>query len=103
MKTLNYHSEIGFYATLLAIVSFAIGTMLLVLRLLLPGNQGIVAAAFYYAEFFALTHIIALLVLLYQFIFKADCRHYYARKIFLLLCNIPVAGLYAFIAFEIIR
>jgi len=102
MKSINYQSKIGFYATLLAAGSFAIGTLLLGLRMLLPANGRILAAAFYYAEFFAMAHIIALLLLLCRFVFKTEARHYYAKKIFLLLCNIPVAGFYAYVAFEII-
>lgn len=103
MNTFSYQSQAGLYATFLAIGSFAIGTLLLALRMLLPDNGGILAAAFYYAEFFAMAHIIALLLLLYRFIVKAEFRHYYAKKIFLLLCNIPVAGFYAYIVFEIIN
>lgn len=102
MNSRKYQSEAGLIATLLAIGSLAIGTLLLALRLLLPRNEGIIEAGFYYVLLAALAHFIALLFLGYCSIVRGR-RDYYYRKIFLLLCNIPVAGLYTYIAFEIIR
>jgi hypothetical protein len=103
MNTRNYQSEAGLFSTLLALGSFALGTLLLLLRLLLPANDGIVQAGFYYVLIVAVAHVLALLFLLYYCCVKTDHRSYYGRKIFLLLCNIPVAGLYTYIAFEIIH
>ena len=103
MKKLNYQSEAGLFATLLAIGSFSIGTLLLLLRMLLPANDGIVQAGFYYVQLVAAAHALALLLLCYYCIVRNEHRDYYGRKIFLLLCNIPVAGLYTYIAFEIIH
>jgi hypothetical protein len=103
MNTRNYQSEAGLFATLLGLGSFALGTLLLLLRLLLPANDRIVKAGFYYVVFVAAAHAFALLLLLYCCIVRAEHRDYYGRKIFLLLCNIPVAGLYTYIAFEIIH
>jgi hypothetical protein len=103
MKTRNYQSEAGLYATLLAVGSFAIGTLLLAIRLLLPYNKGIVQAGFYYVLVIALAHVLALLLLAYRCIVRNERRAYYSGKMFLLLCNVPIAGLYTYIAFEIIR
>lgn len=99
MHTKNYHSHAGLYATLLAYGTFAFATLIVVLRLLLPENHNLISATGYFTLIAAATNLVLFLWLCYYCIVRAAYRSYYAHKIFLLLCNIPVAGLYTYIAF----
>ena len=99
MHTNNYHSRAGLYATLLAYGTFAFATLIVVLRLLLPSNKNLISATGYFALLAASVNLLLLLSLCYYCVVRSGYRSYYAHKIFLLLCNIPVAGFYTHIAF----
>lgn len=99
MPAKNYHSQAGLYATLLAYGTFAFATLIVVLRLLLPENKNLVSATAYFTLMAASANTVLLLWLCYYCVARQAYRSYYAHKIFLLLCNIPVAGLYTYIAF----
>lgn len=99
MHAKNYHSQAGMYAALLAYGTFAFATLIVVLRLLLPQNRNLIEAAAYFALIAAASNLILLLWLCYYSLVRTPYRRYYAHKIFLLLCNIPVAALYTHIAF----
>ncbi len=83
----------------LALGSFAIGTLLLLLYK--SGNQSglIILTGFYYLLFSILINSIMLLYLIFLCIILPDERKNLAVKIILLLCNIPIAILYYNIIF----
>lgn len=97
MRTAHYQSDAGIVATLLTYASFALGTVMLILCLLLPYNDGIVIAGCHYVLLAFVINAFTLSYLLYCLAARSEYRKYYAQKIFLLLCNIPVAGLYIYV------
>lgn len=85
------------FSTLVAIGSFGIGTLLLLLHLGLPHEEKILILGFVYVVIAGLINGIVLLDLLFRFTINPLQRELIAIKILLLLVNIPIAYLYFFI------
>lgn len=83
----------------LAIGSFVIGTLLLLLYESAIPNGYVLVTGFYYLFFSIIINSAMLLYLIFLCIILPDDRQKLALKIILLLCNIPIAILYYNIIF----
>ena len=90
----------GKFSTELAIGSFMVGTLFLVLHLLFPNEDGIVILGFLYVLFACLINGLMLINLIYHFIILPEQREYIAIKALILLSNIPITYLYILIIFN---
>lgn len=99
MEKITYQSKSGVFSTQLAIASFAIGTLLLLLGKYFPNEYSLVAGALYVVGAFVVNAAV-LLVLVYFFLAEPENREYYAIKILILLANIPIAVLYFYLILE---
>jgi hypothetical protein len=85
------------FSTYLALLSFSIGTLLLVSHLVFPREEGILILGFFYVLFAILINSLSLLNLCYLFITEPENRETNAIRILILLSNIPIALLYFYI------
>ena len=74
MNIKNYQSRSGLYAELLAFGSFAIGTLLLGLRILMPDNHRLILVGFFFVLAAVLVNVAALLILLYHCLARFEYR-----------------------------
>lgn len=101
MKTATFEPPLfGKFSTELALISFGIGTLLLLLQKLAPTNYEILFVGLLYVLFAILINGIMLFNLAYHFIILPKHREYIAIKILILLANIPIAILYILIVFN---
>ena len=98
-ETIN-KSILSEFSTILAFVSFTIGTILLGLQKILPFNIEIIIMGFIYVLFAILVNGIMLVNLIHHFIIFPEQREYIAIQILILLVNIPITYLYIIIAFN---
>lgn len=84
----------GKFSTYLAVTSFLIGTLLLILFLVFPNTEKIIIVTYVFIKAAAVTNFIMLLFLLYQFAIHRFYRETMAIRISILLANIPIAMLY---------
>lgn len=84
----------GKFSTYLAMASFGIGTVFLLLYLVFPKSGYILFAGYCYVLLAILFNTITLLYLSYQFAIHRFNRETIAIRILILLSNIPVALLY---------
>jgi hypothetical protein len=102
MKTAPFKPYLfGKFSTELALITFVIGTFLLVIQKLAPTNIDILFVGLLYLLFAILVNGIMLINLAYHFIILPKQREYIAIKILILLSNIPIAFLYILIVFNI--
>lgn len=102
MKTAPFKPYLfGKFSTQLAVISFGIGTVLLLFQKLAPTNYNILFVGLFYLLFAILVNGIILINLAYHFIILPKQREYIAIKILILLANIPIAFLYILIVFNI--
>ncbi|MES2411408.1 MAG: hypothetical protein V4535_08200 [Bacteroidota bacterium] len=83
----------GKFSTFLALTSFGIGTLFLILHLLFE-NAYIIFCGYLFVLAAILVNIITLLYLLYLLIFSPFDRETILIRILILLSNIPIALLY---------
>jgi hypothetical protein len=88
------------FSTYLAIGSFGIGTVLLLLHLYFAKDFDILLLSFFYVLFAILINGITFLNLLFQFFIKPDEREDLAIKMLIMLANIPITLLYLYIVFH---
>lgn len=86
------------FSTYMAIGTFAIGTLILILHLLLPSIMQLLVLGFLYVLFASLFNGVVFLNLLYQFCIYPNDRETLAIKMLIMLANIPIAILYFYIA-----
>lgn len=84
----------GPFSTYLALTSFGIGTIFLILHLSFPLVDQIAIIGFVYVLLAIVLNGIALLYLLYHFIVNRFERETIAIRILILLANIPIVFLY---------
>lgn len=84
----------GKFSTYLAITSFGIGTLLLLIHICFPDNIDILIMGFCYVILALILNGITLIHLLYHFIINHFERETIAIRILILLANIPIALLY---------
>ncbi|HRG17803.1 MAG TPA: hypothetical protein PLP39_01820 [Flavobacterium lutivivi] len=89
------------FSTYLAIGSFSIGTILLMLHLIFPHIDNILFLGFFYVLFTFLINAIVFLNLAFQFIIKPESREDLAIKMLIMLANIPITIFYIYLVFHI--
>lgn len=94
----NQRENSSRFSTYLALGSFGIGTIILLLFMLFPSTMQLLVVGFFYVLFAALFNGVVLLNLLYQFCIYPKDREVLAIKMLIMLANIPIAILYFFIA-----
>jgi len=82
---------------LIALISFALGTCLLVAFLLLPKENSILIAGLYYVGYTAIINVILFLILIITTFVYWDNRIKVLKTCGLLLINIPITICYFFI------
>lgn len=101
MKTTKFDPPLqGKFSTELAIISFTIGTFLLVLQKLAPNIFEILFIGLLYVLFAILVNGIMFFNLAYHFIILPNQREFIGIKILILLANIPITYLYIQIVFN---
>lgn len=89
--------RVGKFSTQLAIGSFAFGTLLFLLHLGLPNEDGIFILGFFYVLFAALINGIVFVNLLFHFTINPQKREIIVIKMMILLSNIPIALMYFYL------
>ena len=95
METITDFENFSF-STKVALISFAIGTLLFGCYFIAPEKDNLLIRGLCYVLFAALVNGIVLLYLLYQFLTLPEERTETSIRILLLLANIPIAFLYFF-------
>jgi hypothetical protein len=93
----QYHHATGIFSTRLAIASFALGTLILILFLYTKNFQ-VAFAGFIYLILAVIINLIVLFRLIYLLVTQTNHQEYYTIKILILLANVPIALVYARIA-----
>ena len=99
MTKQQYKNATGIFSTQLAIGSFIIGTLLLLLHLLFPESI-VIIIGFLFVVFAIKINIAVLANLIYLLITQKNHFEYYTVKILILLANIPVTIVYLKIVFQ---
>lgn len=99
MTKKQYQNTTGIFSTQLAIGSFIIGTILLIMHLLFP-NGNLLFVGFLYVIIAILVNLLMLLQLLYLLLTQKNHQDYFTTKILILLANIPIAFVYLRIVTE---
>lgn len=89
----QYKSATGIFSTQLAIGSFIIGTLLLIIHLINPSGE-LFAAGFIYLALATIINLLVLLNLWFLYLTQKNHREYYTIKILILLTNIPIVFVY---------
>ena len=92
----NYQFKDLPFSTQLAIFSFGIGTLLFLTHFIFPNYFPILVFGYIYLLIAIVINIITFLYLIYQFTKEQDTEDIIIR-ILILLSNIPIAFLYAYI------
>lgn len=93
MTRQQYKSATGIFSTQLAIGSFCIGTLLLILHLINPSGK-LFTAGFIYLALATIINLLVLLNLWFLYLTQKNHREYYTIKILILLTNIPIVFVY---------
>ena len=99
MTKKQYQNATGIFSTQLAIGSFIIGTLLLVLQLTFPRIDLLLTGIIYIGIAFVLNTIVLINLILLWFTQK-NHQEYYTIKILILLANIPIVLVYLRIIIE---
>lgn len=99
MTKQQYKNATGIFSTQLAIGSFIIETLLLLLHLQFPDSIVIIIGVLFLA-FAIIFNLILLVQLIYLLITQKNHFEYYTIKILILLANIPVTIVYLKIVFQ---
>lgn len=94
MTLLHYQLATGKLSTNVALISFGIGTLLLISHLLLPHWDEIIITGILFIVLAFFIILIILFYLLYSYIVFNAFREFYAIKILIVLSNIPIAMFY---------
>lgn len=102
METFTVELKTTGFSTYLAIGSFSIGTILLMLHLrYFQHIDNILFLGFFYVLFTFLINAIVFLNLAFQFIIKPESREDLAIKMLIMLANIPITIFYIYLVFQI--
>ncbi len=101
MKTaiskISWHVRSGIVSTQIAIASFVIGTILLLIRQVNPENPYIYIVGYFYVLLAFLVNAVVLLNLFYHLLTKPRHREFFAIKLLIVLSNLPIAIMYLII------
>ena len=93
MTKKQYKNATGILSTQLAIGSFLIGTLLLIVELLIPSGRLLEIGLIYVLIAFSV-NLIMFAYLIYLCFTQKNHQEYYTIKILILLANIPITFLY---------
>lgn len=93
---IHYQTQSGILSTQIAIASFLIGTLIMLLSQVFPNEDGIVFLGLFFVVFAFLINAAMLVLLIYFLLTESEHREYFAVKILILLANIPVVILYLY-------
>jgi phospholipid N-methyltransferase len=96
MAASTYRSQNGIFATQLAVVSFIVGTVFFFGGMFFPVNEAVMFLGFLFLVVAATYNLVMVVMLVYDFVTIPLQRNYYAAKIGIILCNIPVAFIYLY-------
>jgi len=99
MKPVHYLRKAGEFSTHMALVSFGIGTILLLLHQVYPNFPNLLFVGLAYVIIAFVLNSIVFFHLLYYFITQKNYREYFAVKMLILLANLPIAALYFYLIF----
>ncbi len=99
MTKKQYQNATGIFSTQLAIGSFIVGTILLILHLINPTGY-LFAFGLTYLLVAFIINLIMLFRLIYLVITQKNHQDYFTIKILILLANIPIAFVYLRIVAE---
>ncbi|MEC4004815.1 hypothetical protein OX283_009125 [Flavobacterium sp. SUN052] len=102
MTKKQYQNATGIFSTQLAIGSFLVGTLLLILELLFPNGQ-LLEFGLIYVIIAILFNLMVLIYLIYLCFTQKNHQEYYTIKILILLANIPIAIVYMKIISETLQ
>jgi len=100
MSPVQYLNKGGEFSTHLAIGSFGIGTLLLLVYKILPDFPLLLAIGLLYVVIAFAVNAVVFLYLFYCFLVQAAQREYFAVKMLIMLANIPVVVLYLYVLFR---
>jgi len=100
MSPIYYLRKAEEFSTHMAIGSFAIGTLILLLYKMIPDNLNLLLVGLAYIIIAFVLNGLVFFHLLYYFITQKNYREYFAVKMLILLVNIPIATLYGYLVFE---
>ena len=95
----QYNNATGIFSTQLAIGSFIIGTLLLMIHLQFPESI-VIIIGFLFVVFAIIFNLILLVQLTYLLITQKKHFEYYTIKILILLANVPITIVYLKIVFQ---
>jgi len=95
----QYRNATGIFSTQLAIGSYLIGTLLLLLHIQFPESM-VIGIGFVFVVFAAIINGIVLVNLIYLLITQKNHSEYFTIKILILLANIPITIVYLKIVFQ---
>ena len=94
MTQKTYEFQTGQLSTQIAIGSFLIGTVLLILYQVAPDKDIVIVCGIFYVLLAIFTNGAVLMNLLHHFVFMHNHRTYFGIKILIVLANIPIALFY---------
>lgn len=98
MTAKQYLDKAGIFSTHVAMASFVIGTIILLVYRCVPNVANIAfITGFFYVIAAFLVNGIVFIYLLYGFIVRPILREYFAVKMLIMLANIPILILYFFL------
>lgn len=99
METIN-HLNYTSFSTKIALYSFAIGTSIFLLHLIVPNEDSVLLLGLFFVLFALLFNGIVFLNLIYTLITDSENREHTVIQILILLANIPIASLYLFLVIK---
>ncbi|RXR23428.1 hypothetical protein [Flavobacterium stagni] len=99
MTRQQYQSATGITSTRIALASFGIGTVLLVIEIIKP-NLNLLVGGFLFVLTATFVNLIVLANLVYHLCIQHNHRDYYLVKILIVLANIPITIVYLKILFN---
>ena len=99
MTAVHYLRKAGEFSTHMALASFGIGTILMLLHQVYPNLVYLLFIGLAYVVIAFVLNSIVFFHLLYYFIIQKNYREYFAIKMLILLANIPIVALYIYLLF----
>ena len=83
--------------TQLMLISWLLGSILLVIHLVLPKNEFVIITGYFYVVLSFLLNLLAAIILIIKLFLNLKEYEMYVIRLLILLANIPIATFYLFI------
>lgn len=83
--------------TQLMLISWLLGSILLVIHLVLPKNEFVIITGYFYVVLSFLVNLLAAIILIIKLFLNLKEYEMYVIRLLILLANIPIATFYLFI------